>query len=152
MALWILLSKKTAKNGDAFLGGSCDRQAVRDFWKTSFYTAGLFLGLGGSELWRYIVWWLNANVWWVVRGWGVGVSGMGGCGIMCISEFSSFIDPDSFGIIPVHRSGFLRNYYFSAKNIPFKTGWFQKFQIQWLGHLCFKDKLGENIPFKISNL
>ena len=30
---------------------------------------------------------------------GVCVSGMGGCGIMCISELSSFIEQDSFGII-----------------------------------------------------
>lgn len=46
---------------------------------------------------------------------GVGVSGMGGCGIMSISEFYSFIDPDSFGIIPFQSK------IFRSKLVDFKS-------------------------------
>ncbi len=144
MALWILLSKKTAKKGDAFLGGSCDRQAVRDFCKKMILDCEFVFMVGCVKvvtIYRLVI----------KRDCMIVCAGVvrGGCGCVWYGRLRYH---EYFGILLVHRPGFLRNYPFSVKNIPFKTGWFQKFQIQWLGHLCFKDKLAKNIPFKISKL
>ena len=46
------------------------------------------------------------------------------CVCVCVrfGRPASIMRMDSFGILLVHRIGFLRNYLFSAENIPFKSG------------------------------
>ena len=109
--------KKTAKKGDAFLGGSCDRQAVRDFCKKVILDGEFVFMVGRVEvvtIYRLVI---KRDCMVVCAGGGGawGVSGMGGCGIMSISEFSSFIDPDSFGIIPFQPK------IFRSKLVDFKS-------------------------------
>ncbi len=126
--------KNTRKRGMLF-GWILGQQRAKVFrWLYRLYVSV-------SELWRYTVWWKR---WFeykrCARGWG--------CVCVRFGRPASIMRMDSFVILLVHRTGLFRNYLFSAENIPFKTGWFQKFQIQRLDHLCFKDKLAENIPFK----
>jgi hypothetical protein len=54
----------------------------------------------------------------------------------------------SFGILLVSYKWIPLEFCIFSQKYSVQNSCFQKFQIQRLGHLYFKDKTGENIPFK----
>jgi hypothetical protein len=58
------------------------------------------------------------------------------------------MEQDYFGNLLVQRNRITLEISLFSQKYSVKNSSFQKFQIQRLGYLCFKDKTVENIPFK----
>jgi len=78
-------------------------------WRDFTWLSSLLLCIGFRIVTIYRL--VKMMVWWCVGGWAW----------VCVRfGRSAGVHIDFFGILLVHRTGFIRNYPFSAKNIPFK--------------------------------